>query len=161
MCCSLTGVWLFFICCPLQGGSNRRPTNEPVNPKTCRFELNPKKLFLDLGAGRPIGIISWDGMKLQGRIINEPICVGGGFDHVPRPRRRGGGGGGNGSEKARAAQMTSSSNFQGRSSKPAGDESCPPAQASKRQKGRAAVGRGWMTSRASGNHPPCSSCGTG
>lgn len=27
------GVWLCFICCPLQGGSNLQPTHEPVNPK--------------------------------------------------------------------------------------------------------------------------------
>lgn len=43
------GVWLCFICCPLQGGSNLQPAHEPVNPKNLSsffFYLNPKKLFL-------------------------------------------------------------------------------------------------------------------
>lgn len=40
------GVWLCFICCPLQGGSNLQPTNEPVNPKPVPLNLNPKKLFM-------------------------------------------------------------------------------------------------------------------
>lgn len=35
------GVWLCFICCPLQGGSNLQPTHEPVNPKHVLFELKP------------------------------------------------------------------------------------------------------------------------
>lgn len=39
------GVWLCFICCPLQGGSNLQPTHEPVNPKPVLFELYLKKLF--------------------------------------------------------------------------------------------------------------------
>lgn len=39
--CLLTGVWLCFICCPLQGGSNLQPTHEPVNPKHVLFELKP------------------------------------------------------------------------------------------------------------------------
>lgn len=51
------GVWLCFICCPLQGGSNLQPTHEPVNPKPVLLNLNPKKLFcLDLGLGRPLAL---------------------------------------------------------------------------------------------------------
>lgn len=40
------GVWLCFICCPLQGGSYLQPTHEPVNPKPVLLNLDPKKLFL-------------------------------------------------------------------------------------------------------------------
>lgn len=51
----LSGVWLCFICCPLQGGSNLQPTHEPVYPKP--LNLNPKKLFcLDLRLGRPLAL---------------------------------------------------------------------------------------------------------
>lgn len=44
--CVFTGVWLCFICCPLQGGSYLQPTHEPVNPKPVLLNLDPKKLFL-------------------------------------------------------------------------------------------------------------------
>lgn len=49
-----SGVWLCFICCPLQGGSHLHPT--PVIPlivNTPFLSLNPKKLCLDLRLGRP------------------------------------------------------------------------------------------------------------
>lgn len=47
------GVWLCFICCPLQGGSNLQPAHDPINPNACPLNLNPRKLFcLDLGPGK-------------------------------------------------------------------------------------------------------------
>lgn len=47
------GVWLCFICCPLQGGSNLQPAHDPINPNACPLNLNPWKLFcFDLGPGK-------------------------------------------------------------------------------------------------------------
>lgn len=56
------GVWLYFICCPLQGGSILQPAHEPVVPKPVPLNFDPllpppfKKLFLDLGLGRPMAL---------------------------------------------------------------------------------------------------------
>lgn len=73
------GVWLCFICCPLQGGSNLQPTREPVDPKPVCFWTWTLRNFSVLTS-------DWAGlwhyqldsyqMKLQVFSTMDPICVG-------------------------------------------------------------------------------------
>lgn len=69
------GVWLCFICCPLQGGSYLQPTHEPVNPKPVLLNLDPKKLFFDLSVGRAMALYVGQ-MKLQVYQLFIPFFAG-------------------------------------------------------------------------------------